>query len=44
MRDVKGEHDLIMHMGWTKLGAHAHSNTTVFTVFFRVDTKHIVTY
>ena len=36
MRDVKGRYDLITR-GWTKLGAHAHSNTSVFkttTVFF----------
>ena len=25
------------HMGWTKSGAHAHSNTTIFTDFFWVD-------
>ena len=34
--DVKGRHDLITQ-GWTKLGAHACSNTSVFKtprVFF----------
>ena len=36
MRDVKGRHDLIT-WGWTKLGGHTRSNTSVFkttTVFF----------
>ena len=36
MRDVKGRHDLLT-WGWTKLGAHARSRTSVFktaTVFF----------
>ena len=36
MRDVKGRHELITR-GWTKLDAHAHSNTSVFKtprVFF----------
>ena len=33
MHDVKGKHNLIMR-GWTKSGAHAHSNITVFTIFF----------
>ena len=36
MCDVKGRHDLIT-WGWTKLDAHARSNTSVFkttTVFF----------
>ena len=36
MRDVKGRHDLIKQ-GWTKLGAHTGSKTSVFkntTVFF----------
>ena len=36
MRDIKGRHDLITR-GWTKLGAHARSNISVFKtprVFF----------
>ena len=36
MHDIKGRHDLITR-GWTKLGAHALSRTSVFkttTVFF----------
>ena len=36
MCDVKGKHNLII-WGWTKSGAHIHSNTTVFTVFFQVE-------
>ena len=38
--DVKGKHDLIIQ-GWTKSGAHTHSNTTVFKVFFQVDMASI---
>ena len=40
VRDVKGKHDLLIR-GWTKSGAHAHSNTTIFTVFFQVDVASI---
>ena len=40
--DVKGKHDLIIR-GWTNSGAHTHSNTTVFTVFFLVDMALIST-
>ena len=36
MRDIKGRHDLITQ-GWTKLGTHTRSNTSVFKSSFQVN-------